>query len=329
MQLAVKLGPGGFQRVAHGLQVLHAGAVGMLLQPQALAQDFLHRVEHRILLVASNRLDFFTGSAQPGFQGIGGIQQFTDSALAAAARRAQAPEQSPKQSPKQEQGAQCEDGEDGGQDGMHASSLRQREDSGKPMRFAWMQPSMSQPLRGLTRKGQSRNILRLMSHTVPDVLDAWRMVAARREFEGRIPLAAMTRLGSSLVDTEGEVRFRLAFGIDALRVSYVELGIDAELPMECQSSLKRFLLPVRISQRLGLIRDEADEAALPEEYEALLVDADAMLRPAELVEDELILALPVVAVAPDAEVVERDFAPTTEETAKANPFAALAGLKKD
>ncbi|MEO6155307.1 MAG: YceD family protein [Thermomonas sp.] len=168
-----------------------------------------------------------------------------------------------------------------------------------------------------------------MSHPVPDVLDAWRMVAARREFEGRIPLAAMTRLGSSLLDTEGEVRFRLAFGIDALQVSYVELGIDAELPLECQSSLSRFLLPVRISQRLGLIRDEADEAALPDEYEALLVDADAMLRPAELVEDELILALPVVAVAPDAKVVERDFAPSIEETVAANPFAALAGLKKN
>ena len=184
-------------------------------------------------------------------------------------------------------------------------------------------------LHGLTGKGKSRNILRLMSHPVPDVLDAWRMVAARREFEGRIPLAAMTRLASSLVDTEGEVRFRLAFGVDALRVSYVELGIETELPMECQSSLKRFLLPVQISQRLGLIREEADEAALPEEYEALLVDADAMLRPAELVEDELILALPVVAVAPDAEVVERDFAPTAAEAASANQFAALAGFKKD
>lgn len=168
-----------------------------------------------------------------------------------------------------------------------------------------------------------------MSNSVPEVLDAWRMVAARREFEGRIPLAAMTRLASSLFDVEGEVQYRLSFGIDALRVSYVELEIEADLPLECQSSLKRFVLPVRISQRLGLIRDEADEAALPEDYEALLVNADAMVRPAELVEDELILALPVVAVAPDADVVERDFAPTIEETGAANPFTALAGLKKN
>ena len=164
---------------------------------------------------------------------------------------------------------------------------------------------------------------------VPEAVDAWRMVAARREFEGRIPLATMTRLRDSLLDPEGDVRYTLAFGTDALKLPYAELHIEAELPLECQSSLRRFVLPLRLVQRLGLIRDEADESALPEEYEALLVEADGMLKPAELVEDELILALPVVPVSPDAEAVERDFAPTVEEIAQANPFAALSGWKKD
>lgn len=168
----------------------------------------------------------------------------------------------------------------------------------------------------------------LPNNRVPDSVDAWRMVAAQREFEGRIPLAAMSRLRDSLLDPEGDVRYSLAFGTDALKVPFAELRIDADLPLECQSSLQRFLLPVQVVQRLGLIRDEAEESALPEEYEALLVDADGFLRPAELVEDELILALPVVAVAPQAEAVERDFAPPPEETAQANPFATLAGLKK-
>ena len=164
---------------------------------------------------------------------------------------------------------------------------------------------------------------------VPEHVDAWRMVAARREFEGRIPLAAMTRLRDALLEPDGDVRFTLAFGTDVLQVPYVELRIEAVLPLECQSSLRRFLFPVQLEQRLGLIRDEADEAALPPDYEALLVDADGMLYPAVLVEDELILALPVVPVAPDAEAVERDFAPTVEEAAKANPFAALSGWKKE
>ena len=164
---------------------------------------------------------------------------------------------------------------------------------------------------------------------VPEAVDAWRMVAARREFEGRIPLATMVRLRDSLLQPEGDARYVLAFGIDALKVPFAELRIEAELPLECQSSLQRFLLPVQLVQRLGLIRDEADEAALPPEYEPLLVPADGMLRPAELVEDELILAWPVVPVSPDAEAVERDFAPTVEEIAQANPFAALSGWKKD
>lgn len=154
------------------------------------------------------------------------------------------------------------------------------------------------------------------------------MVAAQREFEGRIPLASMMRMRDGLVDTEGDVRYVLAFGTDQLRVAYAELRIDAELPLECQRSLKRFLFPVQTTQRLGLIRNEADEAALPPEYEALLVGADGMLRPAELVEDELILALPVVALAPDVDAVQREFAPTEEEIAQANPFSALAGWKK-
>lgn len=170
--------------------------------------------------------------------------------------------------------------------------------------------------------------------SVPEVLDAWRMVAARRGFEGRLPLAAMTRLCDSLCLEGGEgdaehARFSLDFDRDALQVAYVELRIEAALPLECQRSLRRFELPVQIVQRLGLLRDEADEASLPEGYEPLLVPEDGLLRPAELVEDELILAVPVVAVAPGTDAMERDWPAEEEEQRKASPFATLASLKRD
>ncbi|HBK46066.1 MAG TPA: hypothetical protein DDZ67_06440 [Xanthomonadaceae bacterium] len=168
-----------------------------------------------------------------------------------------------------------------------------------------------------------------MSANVPELLDAWRMVAARRRFDGRIPLASMDRLRGSLLDTDGECSYSLEFGRDdVLQVAYVELRIDAQLPMECQRSLQRFLLPVNLVQRLGLIRNEAEEAALPPDYEALLVPEDGMLRAADLVEDELVLAVPVVPVAPGSEMVESDWPATEQELSKASPFAALAALKK-
>ena len=169
-----------------------------------------------------------------------------------------------------------------------------------------------------------------MSADLPEILDAWRMVAARRGVEGRLPLSALTRLRDSLVDTQGEVRFALDFDRDSLKVPYVELRIDAELPLTCQRSLQRFLLPVNIVQRLGLIRDEADEAALPPGYEPLLVPENGQLRTVELVEDELILAVPVVPIMPGTEAVEGDW-PAPEagpEPERANPFAALSALKK-
>lgn len=154
------------------------------------------------------------------------------------------------------------------------------------------------------------------------------MVAARRLFEGRVPLSAMPRLGGSLADTEGDCVFTLEFGQDTLQVPFVELTIDAGLPLLCQRSLQRFVLPVKTVQRLGLIRDEADEAALPPGYEALLVPEDGQLHPLELVEDELVLAVPVVALAPDSEPVDQTWSASEEEQQAASPFAALAGLKK-
>lgn len=173
------------------------------------------------------------------------------------------------------------------------------------------------------------NILRLMSANVPEMLDAWRMVAARRRFDGRIPLSAMTRLQGSLVDTDGECVYSLQFDQDdLLKVAYVELSIDVELPLACQRTLQRFLYPVQISQRLGLIRNEDEEAALPPDYEALLVPDDGMLRATDLVEDELVLSVPVVPMAPGSEAVEAEWVPSQEEQDKASPFAALAALKK-
>ena len=186
---------------------------------------------------------------------------------------------------------------------------------------------------GLTGGATVLNIQRLMSAgapvvQVPETLDAWRMVAARRQFEGRLPLSALPRLRGSLADVEGECSFSLEFGQDTLQVPYIELSIDAGLPLVCQRSLERFVFPVQSVLRLGLIRDEADEAALPPGYEPLLVPEDGLVRPAELVEDELVLALPVVPLAPGSEPVERTWSAGEEELQAASPFAALASLKK-
>ena len=168
----------------------------------------------------------------------------------------------------------------------------------------------------------------LMSASLPPVLDAWRMVAAKRRFEGVLPLSGMTRLADALVDAEGDCRFEMEFGRDGvLDLPYVEIRIEAALPLLCQRTLERFLYPVSLFQRLGLITDEAQEAALPEGMEPILLDGNGTLHPAEMVEDELILAIPVVPIDPRSTEVTAEWPADVGVEEKPNPFSALAALK--
>jgi uncharacterized protein len=168
-----------------------------------------------------------------------------------------------------------------------------------------------------------------MSAALPDRVDVSRQVQARRTYEGRLPLAGLHRLRGSLASDEGDVHYVAEFGRDGLGVAFLALKVDAGLPMVCQRTLETFVFPVSIDQRLGLIDDENGEAALPPGYEPLLV-ADGALSIADVVEDELILALPVVPLKPGVPLEWKDQADEVESASRRpNPFAVLGSLKKN
>ena len=145
-------------------------------------------------------------------------------------------------------------------------------------------------------------------------------------------MSALARLGEVIASPEGEVSYELDFGRDEFNIAYVAVRATAMLTVICQRSLEPFVLPVEIDTRLGLIVRESEEASLPPGYEALLVEEDGKLDPAATIEDELLLALPLVPVNPDYELPddmvgadeEEESLPETSE----NPFAALRGLIK-
>lgn len=134
-----------------------------------------------------------------------------------------------------------------------------------------------------------------------------------------------------LADVEGEVRYSVSFDRDDQGCAYVDVLAWAGLPLTCQRSLDRFVLSVRVEQRLGLIRDEAEEGALPPGWEPLLVSGGE-LAPLEVIEDELILAVPLVPttqVEADAnEVLWASDGGTRPSQQKASPFAVLRRLKR-
>jgi uncharacterized protein len=156
------------------------------------------------------------------------------------------------------------------------------------------------------------------------------MVTARRSFAGSLPIQGMARLRELLADASGEAVYTLDFGRDELGMAYLALHVQAPLSLICQRTLEPFIMPVTLDMRLGLISDESEEAGLPPGYEPLLV-TDGRVDMAAVIEDELLLAVPLVPVSPDSELPAVAQDPRDDAQAEApreNPFAVLRELKK-
>jgi uncharacterized protein len=182
-----------------------------------------------------------------------------------------------------------------------------------------------------------------MSADLPASIDPWQAVARGAAFAGTIPLTALPRLRGLLVqEVMGEtagVDFVLAFERDGARRPAVLGSVQAVLPLECQRCLGVVEHRVAAEIRLLLTPGEAIGEP-PEPYEALPV-VDDQVAPLDLIEDELLLALPQIPMHPEGtcqagagavtgiavQVAGLDVA--ADENGRRNPFAVLAGWKTD
>ena len=169
----------------------------------------------------------------------------------------------------------------------------------------------------------------LMSATLPERVDAGRMVEARRQFRGVLPVASLGRLCEALADARGSVEYELEFGRESLGVAFLAVRARTRLNLLCQRTLEVFEYPLDVDVRLGVIGHEREEAALPPGYEPLLVEG-GVLEPAKVIEDELLLALPAFPVKPGSQPLEAVLEePPAGRRHEDNPFAVLRELKKN
>ncbi len=137
-----------------------------------------------------------------------------------------------------------------------------------------------------------------MSREFPDFIDPWRAADGERQIAGTMPLARLKRLVPLLAVADGdavagEASFSLQFGYDAQRRASVEVEVAAELPLMCQRSLKPYMESVAQHSVLQIIAEASEQQLLSDEEEFVLVE-EGRLAVADLVEDELLLAVPQV-----------------------------------
>ncbi len=171
-----------------------------------------------------------------------------------------------------------------------------------------------------------------MSEHLPARVEPLRLAAAGQRLHGQIALAGMRRLSAALETLPaGTVEVDLQFGTDEGRIPFLRGSVRARLAPVCQRCLEPMDFPVDAQLSLGLVGSEAEAARLPERYEPLLVEPHPMAL-SDIIEDELLLALPVVALHENP----RCRAPGAEHDAEAaegpqeasNPFGVLRALKR-
>lgn len=167
-----------------------------------------------------------------------------------------------------------------------------------------------------------------MSAQLPVTVNPERLARRGFSMSGSLKLADMPRLASSLVSSDGDLaEVTLEYSMQQ-RIPTVEGRVRTQLRLQCQRCMGEFLLPVDGEFHLGVVQTEAHAAALPTNLEPLFVTNDEV-RLAELVEDELILLLPIVPLHADGTCKPKvEAAPVVTVSAKReNPFNALKKLK--
>ncbi len=138
-------------------------------------------------------------------------------------------------------------------------------------------------------------------------------------------MASLARLADMLYRSEGELSYVLTGSVGVDGKAWLRLQASGSPVLQCQRCLAGMDWEVALDASLHLVRPGTaipDEELEIEEFDS--IEAVADMDVLAMLEDELLLALPIVPRHEDCE------APRPTGTAeKESPFAALAGLRKN
>ncbi|WP_372524131.1 DUF177 domain-containing protein [Sulfuricaulis sp.] len=169
---------------------------------------------------------------------------------------------------------------------------------------------------------------------LPATIDPIQLAARGARLTGTLPLKSMPRLAQTCLDGSGDVFVDLSFERgEGEKVLLMRGTLRVSLRATCQRCLEGMDLRIEASPWLLLLRPEEGRDRLDDEADILVTDKPLSL--SALVEDELLLALPMVPThelseCPGKVYVRKEMGDGRQQTdgEKKNPFAVLDRLKK-
>lgn len=131
----------------------------------------------------------------------------------------------------------------------------------------------------------------MLSEPLPRTLDVRKAAGRGASIEGTLKPLDLQRFLALLADGEGQIRVELAFSRDEENRYLVKVRVAADVVVTCQRCLEPMVLSLTCANTLAVVWTDAQAAQLPRHLEPLIVEDEAC-QLWDLVEDELILALP-------------------------------------
>ncbi len=168
---------------------------------------------------------------------------------------------------------------------------------------------------------------------LPRQIDPRKFAQQGIEISGSIELSDLSRLGELLFSSKGQVDAHLTFGIGEQRILNVAGRIDACVENICQRCLGGVSVELNCELNLAILWKEEDAQNLPKHFDPWIV-GEGQTDIYQIVEDELLLSLPIVSYH-DYECVPNTYFSAGEEEAsrvieqepRVSPFQALEQLK--
>ena len=164
-----------------------------------------------------------------------------------------------------------------------------------------------------------------MLDCLPECIEPVGLADAGRSFRGEVPVSELMRLRPSLSLADGCLKVALEFRVDERRVRTLAGSIAGSVDLVCQRCLETVKFPLDLEFKLGIVSSDEEIDRLPDGYEPLLVTGEP-LRTSSVIEDEVLLAIPVVPLHEGVDGCESGYV-NQPEAEKENPFSVLQKLK--
>jgi uncharacterized protein len=143
----------------------------------------------------------------------------------------------------------------------------------------------------------------IVYNQLPCEIDPFRLSRQRAEFSGKILISSFDRLREILVDTQGGVDVSLKIGREEHGLVYIKGNVKAALTLACEHCGEPLTYDINVGLSLSPVLTDSQAVHLPKEVEPWVTN-NQPVSVLELVEEEILLGLPMIAKHDSCEKLE-------------------------